>query len=254
MIEDIARLLDNYWSWLRERTTLSPLDDWVEISTPFLDRHNDYLLIYAGSEGDGFVLSDDGHTIADLELSGCALNTPKRRELLNSTLNGFGVSNVGGVLEVRASVRDFALKKHNLIQAMLAVNDLFYLASSTVESIFLEDVGQWLDTNGVRYIPEVKFVGASGYDHRFDFVIPRSTEQPERVLRVINTPDRQSAQTLAFAWLDTSRARPSETRAYAILNDRERRIADSVVGALSEYGVSPIPWSQRGTSLAELVA
>jgi hypothetical protein len=56
------------------------------------------------------------------------------------TLNGFGVKLVDGVMEVRASKDDFPMRKHNLVQAMLAVNDLFYLASPIVSSLFLEDV------------------------------------------------------------------------------------------------------------------
>ena len=41
-----AKLVDNYYSWLRERTQLKDLDRAVEITTPFLDRHNDYIQIY----------------------------------------------------------------------------------------------------------------------------------------------------------------------------------------------------------------
>jgi hypothetical protein len=45
---------------------------------------------------------------------------------------------------------------------MLAVNDLFYLAKPIVESLFYEDVVQWLDANDIRYTPSVKFTGISG--------------------------------------------------------------------------------------------
>ena len=75
-------------------------------------------------------------------------------------------------MEVRASKDNFPMHKHNLVQAMLAVNDLFYLASPIVSSLFLEDVIAWLDENEIRYTPSVKFTGKSGYDNLFDFVIP----------------------------------------------------------------------------------
>jgi hypothetical protein len=45
---------------------------------------------------------------------------------------------------------------------MLAVNDQFYLAKPIVESLFYEDVVQWLDANDIRYTPSVKFTGISG--------------------------------------------------------------------------------------------
>ena len=36
-------LLNQYWKWLKEKTTLRQINDWYEITTPYLDRHNDYL-------------------------------------------------------------------------------------------------------------------------------------------------------------------------------------------------------------------
>ena len=98
---------------------------WVEITTPYLDRHNDALQIYARSENGAFVLTDDSYIIHDLEASGCKLDTEKRKDLLQMTLNGFGVKLNHEAIEVQATPENFPLRKHNLIQAMLAVNDLF---------------------------------------------------------------------------------------------------------------------------------
>ena len=47
MMEDIRRQMDAYHAWLRDKSTLRQVEDWVEITTPYLDRHNDYLQIYA---------------------------------------------------------------------------------------------------------------------------------------------------------------------------------------------------------------
>jgi hypothetical protein len=58
---------------------------WVEITTPYLDRHTDALQTYARQENCGYVPADDGYTIHDLEASGChperivqAINRPSR--------------------------------------------------------------------------------------------------------------------------------------------------------------------------------
>ena len=175
MINEVQSLLDRYWKWLRDETVLREIGDWVEITTPYLDRHNDCLEIYAKRQDGGFLLTDDGYTIEDLEQSGCSIDSARRQDLLKTTLNGFGVriSGATNALEVRASADDFALRKHNLVQAMLAVNDLFYVASSPGVSLFYEDVVSWLDACDIRYTPNVRFTGKSGYDHRFDFVIPK---------------------------------------------------------------------------------
>lgn len=254
MIEDLKAQMDRYWAWLRDETTIRELGEWTEITTPYLDRHNDCLQIYAKRDDGGFLLTDDGCVLDDLEQSGCTIDGARRQTLFRTTLNGFGVQVNGNALEVRASVDDFAVRKHNLVQAMLAVNDLFYLAAPTVASLFHEDVVAWLDEAAIRYTPNVKFTGKTGYDHRFDFVIPKSRQQPERVLRTINRPSRDNAQATVFSWIDTREARSPESRAYAILNDVEQPILPTVLSAFRNYDVQPVPWSKRDAARKELAA
>jgi len=255
MIEDIRRLLDEYLAWLRSKTTLRQINDrWVEITTPYLDRNNDCLQIYAKRRNGGFLLTDDGHIIQELEQSGCGLDTPKRQELLKMTLNGFGVKLNAKTLEVCASEENFSLRKHSLLQAMLAVDDLFYLAMPMVASLFYEDVVSWLDFCEIRYTPRVKFTGKSGYDHLFDFVIPKSRRQPERIVQTMNRPSRETAQALAFSWVDTREVRAPDSKAYAFLNDTERPVPSAVVDALRSYEVTPVLWSGREAMKEDLVA
>ena len=253
-MEEIKTLMDQYVAWLGSKTTLRQAADWIEITTPYLDRHNDYLQIYARRQNGNYILTDDGYILDELELSGCKLESPKRLALLQMTLNGFGVKLVGGAMEVRASKDDFPMRKHNLVQAMLAVNDLFYLASPIVSSLFLDDVVAWLDDNEIRYTPNVKFTGKSGYDHLFNFVIPKSKRQPERILQAINRPSRDEAGATAFAWIDTKEVRAPDSRAYALLNDSERAVSSSVMDALQSYDVRSIPWSRRQDVVEELTA
>ena len=245
MIQDVETLLKRYTAWLQDRTILRELEECVEITTPYLDRHNDYLQIYAKRTNGGFILSDDGYILEDLELSGCKIDSEKRQLMLKQTLNGFGVLSNDKVLEVKASRKNFPLRKHNLVQAMLAVNDLFYLASPTIASLFHEDVTDWLELCEVRYTPSIKFTGISGFDHRFDFVIPKSRIQPERIIRAINRPNRETAQAMAFSWIDTREVRSAEANAYAILNDAEQPAKENVLDALQNYDVHPILWSNR---------
>jgi hypothetical protein len=254
MIEEVQRLLDQYLAWLKDKTSLRQIEDWVEITTPYLDRHNDCIQIYAKRHNGAFVLTDDGYTINDLEQCGCKLDSRKRQDLLKMTLNGFGVQLVDSRLEVHASNDNFALRKHNLVQAMLAVNDMFYLAVPMAASLFYEDVVAWLDLNEVRYTPNVKFTGKSGYDHVFDFVIPKSRRQPERILKSINRPNRDTAQVVAFSWIDTKEVRPPNSKAYAFLNDSEQPVSTTVIDALKSYEVQPIAWSGREHVRQELAA
>ena len=255
MVAEIEQLVDSYRVWLQRKTSIREIDGaWVEITTPYIDRHNDALQIYAKRSEGGFLLTDDSHTIHDLEASGCNLQTAKRKDLLRMTLNGFGVKLHENALEVKATAETFPSRKHDLVQAMLAVNDLFYVAQPVVESLFLEDVTAWLDETEVRYIPNVKFTGISGYDHRFHFGIPKSKREPERIVEAISRPTKETAADLIFRWNDTREVRSPDAQAFAILNDREHVVSSAVSDALRNYGISPVPWTTRSESEPKLAA
>lgn len=133
------------------------------------------------------------------------------------TLNGYGVTEESGKLEVRATPDNFALRKHSLLQAILAVNDMFYLAEPHVASLFFEDVRNWLDASDVRYSEQISFIGRSGYARKFDFLITKSSKAPERILKTINNPVRNSADSIIIDWVDTKEVRPENSKAYAVI-------------------------------------
>jgi hypothetical protein len=256
MNAEIAELVDKYVHWIKDKTVLlEAAGGWTEITTPHLDRHSNQIQIYVRKQGDGYVLTDDGYIINDLISSGCALDSPKREALLKMTLAGFGIQQTAHhKLETLATVENFPLKKHNLLQAMLAVNDLFYLATPFVQSIFYEDVQKWLDESDIRYTPNCKFTGKSGYDHMFDFVIPKSRRQPERILQTVNNPSKDAVEGLMFKWLDTKDTRQADARLYVMLNDERGRLANSIVSAFSNYGAVPVPWSEHERTMEILWA
>lgn len=118
-------LVDTYTEWFRQRISVKDIKGVCEITTPFLDRHNDQLQIYVKRAGDTIILTDDGYTIRDLRLSGFEITTEKREQVLHSILNGFGAHLQDDEIFVEAKTENFPQKKHNMIQAILAVNDLF---------------------------------------------------------------------------------------------------------------------------------
>lgn len=65
---DCYQLVNLYADWLKERVKLNTIGDVCELTTPFIDRHNDYLQIYVKSIPSGILLTDDGYTIKDLDL------------------------------------------------------------------------------------------------------------------------------------------------------------------------------------------
>jgi hypothetical protein len=252
--DSCVAIVDSYVAWLRAGLTSECAEDACELTTPFLDRHNDHLQVYAQRHGNEITLSDDGYVLADLRASGLEFSTEKRRQLLQATLNGFGVRVDHGQLTIEASERTVGQRLHALVQAMLAVNDMFMMAQSRIASVFLEDVRQFLEDNDVRFSERVKITGRSGFDHAVDFLIPSSRQRPERILQVINSPSKNSIGACLFALSDTRDARGAESRAYAALNDTSKPVSGDVLEALRSYSVEPLVWSHRESFVQALVS
>ena len=243
--EECERLIEAYVAWLRQDLSAESVENACELTTPFLDRHNDHLQVYAVRRDGKIILSDDGYILADLRASGLELTTPKRRLVLETVLNGFGVRVEHNQLVLEASKRNLGQRLHSLVQAMLAVNDMFVMAQPRVATFFWEDVRAFLELSEVRYSPRIKLTGRSGYDHAIDFLIPRSRLRPERVVQAINAPSKNTIGSYLFVLGDTREARGVESEAYAFLNDRDREVGGDVTEALEAYHVVPALWSQR---------
>ena len=225
-----------------------------ELTTPFLDRHNDHLQVYAVKRNGVIKLSDDGYILSDLRTSGLEVMTPRRKTVLETALRGFGVQLEANRLVVEASPRNLGQRVHSLVQAMLAVNDMFVLAQPRVATFFWEDVRDFLEAHEVRYSPRVKLAGRTGYDHAIDFLIPRSTRAPERIVQAINAPNKNTIGGYLFALEDTREARGKGSEAYAVLNDRDRDVGGDVIEALEAYEVVAALWSRREEYIERLAA
>ncbi len=250
----IKKLIDGYYSWLHEQTSVKiAKDDWFEVETPMLDRHNDFLSIYIRKRENEIELTDGGYILDDLEISGFEISTSKRRDLIQQMAAGFGVRIEDGEIRISATVSDFNVKKHMLIQAMLSINDLFYLSSPSVISVFIDEVFNWFNLKNIRMVDNCQFTGKSGFVHHFDCVIPKSANQSERFIDVINMPNKQNIQNTIFKWLDTKDNRHKNTVLCAVLNDVNIN-KSSVVEPLTSYGIKALPWSRIDEFLNYLAA
>jgi Domain of unknown function DUF1828/Domain of unknown function DUF1829 len=252
--EECQQLVDGYIDWLRKGISAESVGNACELTTPFLDRHNDHIQIYAVRQNGKILLTDDGYILSDLRTSGLEVTTPKRRSILETALHGFGVQLEAGRLIVEASPRNLGQRVHSLVQAMLALNDMFVMAQPRVASLFWEDVRDFLNEHKVRYSPRVKLAGKTGYDHAIDFLIPRSSEAPERLVQAINSPNKSSIASYLFVLTDTREGRGTDAAAYAFLNDRDRDVDGDVIEALEVYQVFPALWSEREQVAPRLAA
>ena len=155
---------------------------------------------------------------------------------------------------VKATPAEFPQKKHNLVQAILAVDDLHVTATEQVLQFFREDVEDFLRIQEIPLFRDVKLSGKSGLDHHFDIGFPSDARHPERVLKAINTLRRDTAMNFAFSVEDVRNVRGSALGAFAVVNDVENMPATEHLDALRNYGVVPILWSERASARKLILA
>lgn len=246
----VNTLIDNYYAFLKEKTlvTVSSSTDWVEISTPFIGLFNDTIDIYAKKDGNKIILSDDGNTLRDLELSGLEISrSPKRKEILDRILINYGVRIINKELITEATERDFPQKKLNLISAISETADMYYLAKHTVASVFREDVKSYLDEQEIIYTPYFISKGSTGLEFTFDFQI--AYRNTEIVIKSFNSVNKMNLPYFLFTWDDIKNVREQQTQkeiiGLAIINDIDREVSDEYLLALEHKGAQYILWSQR---------
>lgn len=260
MIIDFQKIIDDYVRWVKDNTSFRSVVEGSMgvITTPFLGNDNDHLDIYVVKQGDRLLLTDDGNTLQDLKMSGVDLTSgqtsPKRDKILKMILRSFGVS-VGdeGQLQIEASIGNVAQKKHYLLQAILSVNDMCLLSQENVVSLFKEDVESFFRANNFVFSKDIKISGKTGFDHNVDFLVPASMSRPERLIKVLNTPKKDSIMSVIFAFEDIAENREGKMLDYVIYNDADdRNISQESLLALDNYGIRHVGWEDRKILVDEL--
>ena len=176
----IDTYVDNYYNWLKEKTFIQKEvnTDWFLINTPFLGAFNDTIEIYAQKKGSQLKLSDNGETMSNLELQGLRIQgSKKRRELLDTILLNYGIKTKNHELVIETNIENFSQSKHNLLSAIIEINDLYVLSEPNVASIFKEDVKAYLDSQDIIYTPNFFSRGITGIEFNFDFQIAKKTKR-----------------------------------------------------------------------------
>ena len=212
--------------------------------------------VYLGDDpAGGYLISDLGETINDLELSGFSLKG-QRVDKLNSILSGFSVKEEKGELCITASAEDLPMKMNMLLQAMASVDDMFLLSQSSVRNLFTEDVGNWLLENEISYVPGPSFRGRSGLSFKFDYAIGKNKRRPMRLIKTINNPGKQGIQNALFGWEDIKSAR-NDCEGVVFLNSTNTKdgvVPPESIEACKNYGLTPIIWGVDQDSYVPMLA
>lgn len=242
-MRDIKSLMAKYFEFLNTNFEIEKIEnDIYKIITPFLDRRNDHITIYAIIDKEKIKLTDDSYTLDDLEFEGIKFKG-KREEELNHILTGYGVYKKNNELFIITDEESFARRKHNFIQALLNVNDMYLLSSPRISSIFLEDIKEFFDEKNLIYTENISIEGKSKIPHKFDFLVPRQIRKnkKEALIKALNNPKLENIRAYLFSF-DDIRKIGRDDDGFIILNDKNK-INEKIYTALENYKVTPIHWS-----------
>ncbi|MCL2058545.1 MAG: DUF1828 domain-containing protein [Oscillospiraceae bacterium] len=243
---DCQKMIGEYTEWLKKEITTASFGEYVEFTTPFLDRFNDYMQIYVKQNVDGtFSLTDDGYIIGNLISSGMTFRKgTNRRSMLDRIASNFNVIIDGEDITTTASTYNFPQKKHMMVQAMLSIDDLYVASPDSVKSMFLEDIETYFNANEIFFSRDFSVLGKTETIYTYDFLLQRTKMKPERFCRGINRLTQDRRDIALFNWADTQEKRGNTGELIIIFND-ENTVSNDVLRGFYNYGIKTVPFSQR---------
>lgn len=107
----------------------------VRIDTPFCDRHNEAIVLYASEVNQGIRLTDGGYILDDLEADGMLITRSRKKlKILTEQLKAYSVKLNATTQElyIETDIDSYPVKQNLLIQAMLFANDMFMLSKRSL--------------------------------------------------------------------------------------------------------------------------
>jgi hypothetical protein len=243
---DIQKMIDSYAEWLKNEIHIAEIGEYYEITTPFLDRFNDYLQIYVKQNHDGSILlTDDGYIIDNLISSGVPIKKNSSRQLMiEHILNTYSMKLEDQKIVATATLNTFPQIKHMFVQALLTIDDMFVSNTESVKNFFVEDVESYFKNNEIFYSKDFSLIGKTGSIYNYDFHFQRTRQYPERFCKTINKLNESNRNLTIFNWIDTQEKRNNEGKLIVIIND-ENDVSFENINAFTNYGIQSLKFSER---------
>ena len=243
---DIKSLVEEYIDFLKKNITYKQIERGYEITTPFLDEKNDWIQLYISEiEGTDILLSDGGACLSYWEDLGINL-TPKRSEQLSNILRNFGVSlSHDNNLTIHCTIKDFAKKKHSLLQAIIKVYDLSSSVQTRTVIDFSNEIADYFNKNKIYYMENISIVGKTGFVHTYDFSLARDESFNERFCKTINKLNRINVVNTLFGWQETQEQCSGPSDLIVFTNETVNS-SNPYLKGLAEYGIDTIAKEEIG--------
>ena len=118
---DFNNRVNGYFDWLKKSTVVEKLPDGCfSVATPFMDSHNDGLVVYVSQDGGSYKFSDGANVISDLQTSG--IGSVINKERIKRIARSYNVDVVDDELTMSADDGNFNVRLHLFIATMVALS------------------------------------------------------------------------------------------------------------------------------------
>lgn len=260
------KLQKQYLKWYKSASTFKDINsNTVRIDVPFLDNFSDEIVMYAIANSDNTItLTDDGWTLDNLNSLGVTINkSSTRKRIFEQKTKVYGVEVNDDELCLNVPINKFGEGKNRLLQAMLAVNDMFMLSKNNTKSLFTEEISKIFEKNGIRATENVSFSGSSGMTFNFDFLISGYKKIPTRLIKTLSNPTNSMFAKGALVDIMQTRQLRPEANFYVFLNDYNstktsnnqkniKQIRPEITNIFKEENIKTVNFSEINSVLPEL--
>jgi hypothetical protein len=111
------------------------------VQVPFTFTDGDHYVVILRQEGQGWILSDEGHTFMHLsyELREREFEAGNRRKIIEDILTSYQIENRDGELVLAVPVGRYGDALFTFVQAITRITDITFLDRATIKNTFRED-------------------------------------------------------------------------------------------------------------------
>ncbi|MDN7144400.1 DUF1828 domain-containing protein [Liquorilactobacillus mali] len=240
--------ISQYTEWLNQNYTIQNLEQGDEITTPFTNTIGDNIRIYVKPLKDNLIeLSDDGNTLNDLDLMGIDMTTSTRNKLLVNVLNQYNIKKNDDILKTESTPQNFPIKKQELLQTLLRVDDLFMTKKSLATDIFLQEVLSYFEENNFGGLPDYSLDGNTGNNYRYNYALGPTKKRPLTLFQIMNNPSFQRLAAEAYALNDISQETNLKNKKpkLVIIYNSVYKIKEKSKNVTASSGIDAISWNNK---------
>ena len=246
----IDKYVEKYIEWLSHDISFMNRGDSGLFTTPFLNPINDCNQVrITYTEDNRIRISDDSDTYNTIlqEFKINFTNSPNKRALLESLISMYSISLEGTELVKYCSEDTFPWSLHYFSIGIMAIQNNFSNAKvqtcsmnpASMDSykIALYDyVESRFRKHKISYRASIKKIGASGFNHKFDFAFGEDYSVPAILMKTPNVLRQDNTQLMLFEWGDYLKTTFEEKpRLFIVANDSIQKVDTKIIRLIRDW-------------------